>query len=60
MNPDTNEFYIADKPLEPGHIPFEIGERVQVKGHIFEVVGVDIPKNPAKPHLLVLMPVAKE
>lgn len=56
MNPETNEFYISEKPKEPGHIPFQIGEEVELKGHMFAVELVDIPKNPTKPHLLVLRP----
>jgi hypothetical protein len=59
MNPDTNQFYMAEETAAPGHIPFTVGEQLNIKGHIFEVVTVDIPKNPTKPHLLVLMPVRK-
>jgi hypothetical protein len=59
MNPDTNTFYVADEPLQAGHIPFTIGEELEIKGHVFVVEFIDIPKNPAKPHLLVLRPVRK-
>jgi len=58
MNPDTNQFYVGE-PQGENHIPFAIGEEVEVKGHIFTVEFVDIPKNPSKPHLLVLRPIRK-
>lgn len=59
MNPETNRFYVADQPEAGNHIPFSVGEEVMIKGHIFEVVTVDIPKNPAHQHLLVLTPKRK-
>ena len=58
MNPDTNQFYVGD-PQGKDHIPFEIGEEVTIKGHVFAVELVNIPKNPTMPHLLVLRPVRK-
>lgn len=58
MNPDTNQFYIGE-PQAANHIPFNIDEEITIKGHVFKVVHVDIPKNPGREHLLVLTPVHK-
>jgi hypothetical protein len=58
MNPDTNEFYRGERQAE-NHIPFDLDEEITIKGHVFKVVTIDIPKNPAHPHLLVLTPVRK-
>jgi hypothetical protein len=58
MNPDTNQFYVGE-PQGKDHIPFEIGEEVIIKGHVFAVELVDIPKNPTMVHLLVLRPIRK-
>lgn len=57
MDTRTNKFYVSEKPKEADHISFEVGEEVELKGHIFAVELVDIPKNPTKPHLLVLRPI---
>lgn len=43
-----------------GEIPFEIGEELEIKGHVFSVEMVDIPKDPRKSHLLVLRPVRQK
>jgi hypothetical protein len=58
MDPDTNTFRMVYDLAEAKRteIPFRIGEEIEIKGHIFSVELVDIPKNPAKPHLLVLRP----
>jgi hypothetical protein len=62
MNPDTNQFYMSEDPLAPGHIPFHIGEEIEVKGHIFVVEHIDMPTllKPNQAHLLVLRPVRKK
>ena len=54
MNPDTNEFYEASQPLDPSHIPFLIGEEIEIKGHIFKVIHIQM--SPSK---LVLAPVRR-
>lgn len=61
MNPETNRFEELPDFVKPasGLIPFDIGEEITIKGHIFSVVYIDIPKDPAKRHLLVLTPVRK-
>ena len=60
MNPDTNEFYIGEQQASH-HIPFQIGEELTIKGHVFKVVTIDIPKfnEKSREHLLVLAPVRK-
>jgi hypothetical protein len=62
MNPDTNQFYESEFPQHSSHIPFAIGEEFTIKGHVFKVVHIDIPKfnQKSKEHLLVLTPVRKE
>lgn len=59
MNPDTNQFYVGEKQAE-NHIPFSVDEEVTIKGHVFKVVHIDIPRADLnQPHLLVLAPVRK-
>lgn len=61
MNPETNRFEMIPDTVQPkeGMIPFDIGEEIVIKGHVFCVELVDIPKNPTMPHLLVLRPVRR-
>lgn len=60
MNPDTNEFYVGEQKAS-NHIPFIVGEELEIKGHIFSVVHIDIPglHEPTRQHLLVLTPKKK-
>ena len=60
MNPDTNQFYIGEKQASH-HIPFDVDEEVEIKGHIYRVIHIDIPgiHEPTREHLLVLAPVRK-
>jgi hypothetical protein len=60
MNPDTNTFYEGEQQAS-NHIPFTVGEELDIKGHVFKVVHIDIPglHEPTRQHLLVLTPVRK-
>ena len=63
MNPDTNQFEMIPDSQQPDPklIPFAIDEELEIKGHIFKVVHIDIPgpAEPSRQHLLVLAPVRK-
>jgi hypothetical protein len=61
MNPETNKFEELPDFVARGSglIQFNIGEEITIKGHIFRVVHIDIPKDPAQQHLLVLTPIRK-
>ena len=58
MDPQSNTFRMLDSIDDKldREIPFAIGEEITIKGHIFKVAHVDIPRDPRQPHLLVLQP----